>query len=332
MPGRGRGGLRGLAEWAKFHYTKRMQAPTSFLLVAKARHKKAFETAGHMAAWLEERGLRAVTLMANVRPESLEEAAAGADAVVVLGGDGTLVGVARKLAGHGLPLLGINFGQVGFLAEVPAAHWQEALGALVDGTAQILPRVLIKWAILRDGCEAHTGWAVNDIVVGRGSLARVLAVRVCVDGELMGWVRADGMIVATPLGTSGYVLSAGGSLIHPGMQAMSITAISPFLNSFPSMVLSADNTLSLEVDPAGVDAFLTVDGQDGLPLVRGDVVQVRCMAEGLRLVVPDGRAYFRRLRDCGFIQEYQPIRQRTQRGQTKAPMVRGSATNDREQA
>ena len=301
---------QGLEGWGEFHYTEEMHTPSTLLLVAKARHKKAAETANQMAAWLEARHIPAQVLMANARQDVLEDAATTARAVVVLGGDGTLVGVARKLASHRLPLLGINFGQVGFLAEVPAARWQEALTSLLDGSAPILPRVLIDWAILRAGCVAHEGSAVNDIVVGRGSLARVLAVRVCVNGEPMGWVRADGMIVATPLGTSGYVLSAGGSLIHPGMQAVSLTAISPFLNSFPSMVLPVDCTLSLEVDPAGVDAYLTVDGQDGLPLASGDVVRVRALAEGLRLVVPDGKAYFRRLHDCGFIQEYQPIRQR----------------------
>ncbi len=275
------------------------------MLVAKARHKEAFNTAEIMALWLKQHGCIGIVCTADEDQHRLQELARGARAVVVLGGDGTFIGVARALMEFRVPFLGINFGRVGFLAEVPAAAWQASLQALIDGTATIETRALVRWSIIRKGEELFSGHAVNDIVVSRGALARLLAIHVQVNSEPLGWIRSDGLIVATPLGTSGYAQSAGGSLMLPQMQAMSLTAISPFLNSFPSMVLPADSVLTLEVEPSR-DVFVTVDGQDGFTLNRGDVVRASCEPEGLHFVVPDKAAYFRRLRQCGFIQEYVP--------------------------
>ena len=215
---------------------------------------------------------------------------------------GTFVGVGRKLAGLDIPLLGINFGQVGFLTELSAVGWEPALERLLAGKMITRTCLLLAWELLRGGTPIASGHAANDVVVGRGAIARVLPVHVFVDGEDMGVVRSDGVIVSTPLGSSAYALSAHGPLVHPKVQALTLTPISPFFKSFPPIVLPADSRIRLETDAAAPDAFLTVDGQEGIPLCGGDVIRVQSLDAGLRVLSCSSGTYFQRLRERGFIQ------------------------------
>ena len=208
----------------------------------------------------------------------------------------------RKLAGLDIPLLGINFGQVGFLTELSAVGWEPALERLLAGKMITRTCLLLAWELLRDGTPIASGHAANDVVVGRGAIARVLPVHVFVDGEDMGVVRSDGVIVSTPLGSSAYALSAHGPLVHPKMQALTLTPISPFFESFPPIVLPADSRIRLETDAAAPDAFLTLDGQEGIPLCGGDVIRVQSLDAGLRVLSCSSGTYFQRLRERGFIQ------------------------------
>ena len=162
--------------------------------------------------------------------------------------------------------------------------------------------LLLAWELLRGGTPIASGHAANDVVVGRGAIARVLPVHVFVDGEDMGVVRSDGVIVSTPLGSSAYALSAHGPLVHPKVQALTLTPISPFFKSFPPIVLPADSRIRLETDAAAPDAFLTVDGQEGIPLCGGDVIRVQSLDAGLRVLSCSSGTYFQRLRERGFIQ------------------------------
>lgn len=297
-----------------------MGTSTSVLLVVKAGHAGALDLAGTMRSWLEARGASAAVLAADVPPEELRAAASGRDAVIVLGGDGTVVGVCRRLAALGAaapPYMGVNFGQVGFLAEVAPGGWEICLERLLAGELRARPRLCLAWE-----ARGTAGLAVNDVVVGRGSLARVLPVRVVVEGpggeeHDLGWVRSDGMVISTPQGTSAYALSAHGALLHPDIRGMAVTPVSPFFKSFPAMVLPPDRRVRLETPPRApfpadtpgrdedgplaVDAFLTVDGQEGLALAPGDTVTVRCLDAGLSQLTPSRDSYFARLRERGFI-------------------------------
>ena len=226
----------------------------------------------------------------------------GAGAGALGFGGGALVGVGRKLAGLDIPLLGINFGQVGFLTELSAIGWEPALERLLAGKMITRTCLLLAWELLRGGTPIASGHAANDVVVGRGAIARVLPVHVFVDGEDMGVVRSDGVIVSTPLGSSAYALSAHGPLVHPKVQALTLTPISPFFKSFPPIVLPADSRIRLETDAAAPDAFLTVDGQEGIPLCGGDVIRVQSLDAGLRVLSCSSGTYFQRLRERGFIQ------------------------------
>ncbi|MEG1609666.1 MAG: NAD(+)/NADH kinase [Bilophila sp.] len=284
-----------------------MQSVTSVLLVTKIRHDTAERTAFLMEAWLKARGVRCCSLSAEVLQDELTAAAREVGAVLILGGDGTFVGVCRKLAGLNLPVIGVNFGQVGFLAELSAQNWEPHLTRLLAGELECCPRLILGWNVRRTGTVVHTGYAINDVVVGRGALARVLPVRVRVQGEDLGRIRADGIIVSTPLGTSAYALSAHGPLVHPEVQALTITPISPFFKSFPPMVLPPQSQIELETEAESHDSCLTVDGQEGFPLIGGDVVHVFGVPHGLLLFTICGNSYYQRLRDRGFIESRTPV-------------------------
>ena len=168
-----------------------MHSVTSILLVTKARHAAAEATAAAVSQWLEAHGVACSALPADCPSEKLVGRARTADAILILGGDGTFVGVGRKLAGLDIPLLGINFGQVGFLTELSAVGWEPALERLLAGKMITRTCLLLAWELLRDGTPIASGHAANDVVVGRGAIARVLPVHVFVDGEDMGVVRSD---------------------------------------------------------------------------------------------------------------------------------------------
>ena len=162
--------------------------------------------------------------------------------------------------------------------------------------------LLLAWELLRGGTPIASGHAANDVVVGRGAIARVLPVHVFVDGEDMGVVRSDGVIVSTPLGSSAYALSAHGPLVHPKVQALTLTPISPFFKSFPPIVLPADSRIRLETDAAAQgDALLPVHGQERVGR-GGDVIRVQSLDAGLRVLSCSSGTYFQRLRERGFIQ------------------------------
>ena len=202
-----------------------MHSVTSILLVTKARHAAAEATAAAVSQWLEAHGVACSALPADCPSEKLVGRARTSDAILILGGDGTFVGVGRKLAGLDIPLLGINFGQVGFLTELSAVGWEPALERLLAGKMITRTCLLLAWELLRGGTPIASGHAANDVVVGRGAIARVLPVHVFVDGEDMGVVRSDGVIVSTPLGSSAYALSAHGPLVHPKVQDLTLTPI-----------------------------------------------------------------------------------------------------------
>ena len=282
-----------------FYYLRGMQSITSILLVTKSHHRLAEEAASEIGQWLESCGVSCTTLTADCPQETLLTAARSVQSAIVLGGDGTFVGVSRKLTGLGIPLLGINFGQVGFLAELSCDNWKPALEKLLAGELRVCSRSVLIWSLIHAGRTIRKGHAANDVVVGRGAVARILPVQVSVDGEDLGCVRSDGIIVSTPLGTSAYALSAHGALVHPDVQTLALTPISPFFRSFPPMLLPKTSLVSLKT--GSPDGFLTIDGQEGFPLAEDSIIRVRSMDAGLQLVSACESSYYQRLCERGFI-------------------------------
>ena len=266
------------------------------LVVCKARHVKARALGHEVLAWLKARGLIARLCEAG-------DAAIGAEGarpsrcVIVLGGDGTILGVARRFAFGGVPLFGINFGRVGFLTSADPANWRERLESALAPGSPVRSCVTLRWRVVRRGSTATEGVAINDVVVGRGALARLVGLSVALDGCRMGIVRCDGLVCCTPVGSSGYSVSAGGAILHPCMDAIGLTPICPCTGSVSPLVLPGRVSCAVGI-PASTEAWLTVDGQDGQALEGGDEVVVTGAPDGVRFL--GGVRFFERLRVRGF--------------------------------
>lgn len=282
------------------------KAIESILLVIKEGNDEARKLATEIATYLEQRGCEAHccehrtdapggAARAGQRPFGL---------VVVLGGDGTLISAARRLYCLGVPLVGLNLGQVGFLAELSRENWRRRLNRILEGRYRISRRLLLSYSVSRQGRDVAQGVAVNDIVISRGSLARLIRLGMYFDGEPVTSMRSDGVIVSTPTGSTAYSVSAGGPLLFPETEVYSVTPICPFLNGFKPLVLPAEKPLSVEIEEYGkvADVFLTEDGQEVVTLDYGDLVTIqRCPAQ-LLLAQTGGGNFFSRLIGRGFLQ------------------------------
>jgi NAD+ kinase len=221
---------------------------------------------------------------------------------VVLGGDGTMISVARKLSSESVPLLGVNLGRLGFLTQLTGEDCLEPLESVVLKGFDVGRLIMFSCEVVRDDRRVFLSGAVNDVVV-RGSMARLVKVGVVFGGERLGGFRVDGVVAATPTGATAYSLSAGGPLVHPELQVFILTPICPFLCDFRPMVLPTDRPLDLGVEEATGEVVLTCDGQATFPLKRGDRVRIRRGQHALKLVAVGRHSYFHKLLDKGFVRE-----------------------------
>ena len=271
-------------------------------LVVKKGNEAGLRACASAQAWLAERGVRCRVLaypQENIArllpPES--------DLLIVFAGDGTMVSAARQLVGMNIPIVGINFGRVGFLAELSAETWQKALeGALASGF-RTEKRMALRYLLRRAAGGELQGEVVNDVVVTRGKVARLVRLNLGVNGRSFITLRSDGLIFSTPTGASGYAGSAGGPLVLPTLNAYVVAAICPYLSSFPPMVLHHETLFSVTIGEAASDLYLTLDGQEAYPLAEGDRLEVSG-APGRILMADFGlNDYFSRLQYAGFVQE-----------------------------
>jgi NAD+ kinase len=215
-----------------------------------------------------------------------------ADVILSFGGDGTLLSVARRLKGSQVPVLPVNMGRMGFLAEVPWNECASRLAEVLDGKCVISPRMMLE---VRPP-EGEGVLALNDAVVARGDMSRILRLEARVDGMIVGRHDGDGIIVATPTGSTAYSLSAGGPLVSPGVEAIVIAAICPHTLSTRPVVVSSSRTVEVMLLPSGPPAQLTVDGQVSFALDAGSRVKVKRASAPLRLVELPGRDWFNTVR------------------------------------
>ncbi len=264
-------------------------------------NRRAELMVGAVAAWLTDHGRRVVVVETRKEegccPAPWEEV----DVLLTLGGDGTMLGFARRVVERGVPILGLNVGEVGFLTELTPRDWQEGLLAILAGEYEISSRLVLACEVLRRGEKAYRGYAVNDLVIGCGSLARMIRLDVWYGSDHLGQVRADGVIVATPTGSSGYSISAGGPLVYPELDVFVLTPICPFLHAFRPMVLPLEEDIRVHVVEARSSVVLTQDGQVGVTLQTGDNVFVSGAAHRLRLVRPLHSHYASKLKSKGFL-------------------------------
>lgn len=228
---------------------------------------------------------------------TLDVAAIGAqcDLALVVGGDGTMLGIGRLLAKFGVPLVGINQGRLGFITDISFDHYQSALAPMLRGEFEEERRWMMQAQVVRDGHCVFSAIAMNDVVVNRGATAGMVELRVEVDGRFVANQRADGLIVASPTGSTAYALSAGGPLLHPSIAGWVLVPIAPHTLSNRPIVLSDTGEITIEI-VAGRDASANFDMQSLASLLHGDRITVRRSEHQMRFLHPKGWSYFDTLR------------------------------------
>ena len=273
----------------------------SVLLIIKPRLEAASRLAEKIHDWLEEKNCAVYRVQADEEYSGL--LAGSFSFVVVLGGDGTLLDVARRFVSRPTPLLGINFGKVGFLAEVSSDEWHDILTRTLEGEMFVSKRMALVFEVFREEKCIFSGFAVNDVVLNRGSMARVINLDVAVQEFALCRIRADGLIIASPQGCSGYGVSAGGPLVHPDIQAFSLVPICPFFCNFPPLVLPYPQEVRVTLANNTTDVYLTVDGQEGYSLQTDDSILVRGLPGGVHFIRRSRTTYLSRLKARGFLAE-----------------------------
>lgn len=225
----------------------------------------------------------------------LEQMARRADLVVVLGGDGTLIASARHFAQHDVPLVGVNLGRLGFLTDIPADALAPAIESILAGEFSAEQRTLLQGGVRRGSRTMVSALAMNDVVVSRGSVGSMIEFAVTVDGEFIYTLRADGVIVATATGSTAYALSAGGPIVHPGLNALALVPISPHTLSNRPVVIRSSSRIEITL-VRGTDARANFDVQAHFQLEPNDVVTVQAAAKPATLLHPKGYRYFSMLR------------------------------------
>ena len=268
-------------------------------LVVKRDRPRAVRLAERMLAWLKRRGIRvlldAEADLPGAPTRSKDELAREADLIVVLGGDGTLLSIARR-TGPGVPILGVNLGELGFLTEVVEGEAMPMLARVIAGRYELVRRITLSARLERGKKVLGRFRALNDVVITNGALARVIEFSVTVDGLPFTTYRADGLIVATPTGSTAYSLSAGGPIVEPTVQVLLLSPISPHTLSNRPVVLRPNAVVRITIGRREEDALLTIDGQEGTPLAGGDVIEVRQGRSPVSLVRSPDRTYYDVLR------------------------------------
>ena len=219
------------------------------------------------------------------------------DALVTLGGDGTLLRGARFLDGHDIPILGVNLGRVGFLTSCQSNDFEPALKNLAGGEYVAQPRMAITARAINADGETRKQWrALNDFVLHKGGFARVVRLNVFIDGESIGTYAADGVVISTPTGSTAYSLSAGGPVVVPTVESMLITPISPHTLGIRPLVIPPDAEVTVEANESPTELLVTVDGQVGTKFVKGEQLKVRRADNPVRIVRFPGTTFFERMR------------------------------------
>jgi NAD+ kinase len=253
--------------------------------------------------WLHKRGIQA--LCDNQTASALGETACGStrdqvaaqsDLILVLGGDGTLLAAAREAAVRGVPILPINLGSLGFLTSFTLEELYPALEETLAGHLTASERVMLLATLLRDGKTSEQQCVLNDAVINKGALARMIELRLFIDGDSVCRYRSDGLIVATPTGSTAYSLSAGGPIVHPQVESIVITPICPHTLSDRPLVVRDSSLIELTVVGDAESTYLTLDGQKGVELTAGDRVQITRAEARLKLIQPPRKSYYEILR------------------------------------
>jgi NAD+ kinase len=278
-------------------------------VIVKPNQAEALKTTCHLIEWLDAHGIRLVgtpdldrwrietetgCTMEVVEPEKL---AASVDLIIVLGGDGTMIGTSRMIGDYDVPVVGINYGTLGYLAEFRVEEMYTALEAVFNGDYDLDTRVRLSVELVRNDEVLMHSRVLNDVVINKSALARIIELEALMNGQLISSFRADGLIISTPTGSTAYNLSAGGPVIYPSMNALVITPICPFTLSDRPIVVPDNALIELGLRTPKEEVVLTLDGQVGVPLEAEHRVLIRKSLTTFKIVQPKNRNYFEVLRE-----------------------------------
>src|SRR5215831_8631913 len=284
-------------------------AIASIGVVVKPHQPDALETLCALTKWLSERHIAFVGLP-EIEHEQIEhntgckiqvvaegEMAQRVDLMLVLGGDGTMIATGRMLGDHQAPVIGVNYGGLGYLAEFPIEEMFPALEAILAGEYKVQRRLMLSVELWRGDDLVSQNRVLNDVVVNKSALARIIEIEAYLNQQFVNLFRADGLIVATPTGSTAYNLSAVGPIIYPSMNAMVITPICPFTLSNRPIVVPDDSVIEVRLNTENEEVALTLDGQVGFSLQARDRIVIRQSNTSFNLVQPPNRNYFDVLRN-----------------------------------
>jgi NAD+ kinase len=254
-------------------------------LIGKMRSPEIDASLRELRAFLERRGC-----------EVLAEGETAADLAIVIGGDGTMLSAARELVRHRVPLVGVNQGRLGFMTDIGHQDMQRGVGAILDGEYTLEERSLLDCEIRRDGNSLVRTIALNDAVLGKGAEGRLIEFQLSVDGEFVYTLRADGVIVSTPTGSTAYALSAQGPILHPAVPALTLVPLNPHTLSARPVSVSDRSVIEISIVHA-LDARAHFDGLALADMAEGDRLAIRRSDDVVRFVHPPGYRYFATLRE-----------------------------------
>jgi NAD+ kinase len=278
-------------------------------VVVKPNQPEALATLCNLVRWLGDRGIALVgapgldresiseTTGCFVETSAPETLAATVDLMVVLGGDGTMIATSRMMGDYDVPVVGINYGTFGYLAEFRNDEMFPALEEIFAGSYTVQPRVRLAVELYRGDQLITHDRVLNDVVINKAALARIIEIEARFNGQFITTFRADGLIVSTPTGSTAYNLSAGGPVVYPTMNAVVITPICPFTLSDRPIVVPDDSLIEVTLLTPDEEVVLTLDGQVGFPIEAGDRILIRKSRTTFKIVQPSGRNYFDVLRE-----------------------------------
>jgi NAD+ kinase len=267
----------------------------SLAIVSKKHKQVAWQTGQELQQWCAARGVKAVHLENEPEPH-VPPLPPETDGIVVLGGDGTLLSVARHYASLMVPILGVNVGGLGFLTEISLNELYPSMEQVLEGKYAVEERMMLTARLYRQGTVDWEKHLLNDAVINKGALARIVELATWIDGEYLTTYRADGLIISTPTGSTAYTLSAGGPIVYPTLRHIILIPICPFTLSNRPIILPDTVTVAVTLEEEVQDAYLSLDGQEGQALQKDDRVEMSVAPQNLKLILSPHRSYFEILR------------------------------------
>jgi NAD+ kinase len=269
----------------------------------KPKAPSATDILGRLIPWLRKQNYHifldtgTAAIINETSSYEKREISQQADLLIVLGGDGTLLSVAQAAHPYNIPILAVNLGSLGFLAEISIDELYPTLENILAGKFEIENRMLLNACIWRNGEKVEDHNVLNDVVINKGAVARVINLQVLVNGQYMTSYRADGLIIATPTGSTAYSLSAGGPIIHPRMHTLVLSPICPFTLTNRSILIPDQSIIQVKLAAEYDDVRVTLDGQEGYDMRAGDILKIKKTKTSLQLIRGPNKNYYQILRD-----------------------------------